>query len=72
MFLGQETNIENFLRVLRISLSKEEMQRVYQVSKSIAAMSIEDSLEKLDFVSELLSEIIGVLYTFDAEKNNMI
>lgn len=63
-FLGNRTNIDSIIRTFGLSLSMDEMERVYKASESLDVMSIEGSLEKLDFVSELLSEVVGVSYYY--------
>lgn len=59
-FLGNRTNIDSVIRTFGLSLTTDQRERVYKASESLDVMSIEGSLEKLDFASELLSEIVGV------------
>lgn len=41
-------------------IDDSQVERIHQFAESLDTVNLEESLERLDFVSELLSEIIGV------------
>ncbi|ODN00384.1 ATP-binding cassette sub-family A member 2 [Orchesella cincta] len=63
VLLGKRQNIETLLRVLEVPADGPEVDRIYNIAESLGALNIENTLERIDFASEIFSELLGcILY----------
>ncbi|CAL8101606.1 unnamed protein product [Orchesella dallaii] len=61
--LSKRKNIETLLQVLELPTEGTEVDRIYEITESLGALDIENTLEQIDFTSEIFSELLGcILY----------